>query len=267
MLYAARNHTLKIDDTTMDYAVFGHGKKKMLILPGLNLRGVKGTAIPLALMFNMFAKEYTVYVFDRKRDIPEGYTVRDIAHDTAKAMGLLGIEKADVFGVSQGGMIAQNLAIDHPERVNKLVLSVTTSRNNATMTETIGRWVKMAENNDHKAIVDDMMPMLYSEASCRKYRILMPILELLGKPHNMQRFVRMAKACFTINTYDNLEKITCPTYVIGGRLDKVLSAEASEEIAEKLGCKLHIYEDLGHALYEEADDFNHRVLNFFLSEE
>ena len=38
-------------------------------------------------------------------------------------------------------------------------------------------------------------------------------------------------------------------------------------LAEKLGCKLHIYEDLGHALYEEADDFNHRVLNFFLSEE
>jgi pimeloyl-ACP methyl ester carboxylesterase len=41
-----------------------------------------------------------------------------------------------------------------------------------------------------------------------------------------------------------------------------VSGEASEEIAEKLGCKLYMYEDMGHAVHEEAKDFNERVLEF-----
>ena len=51
--------------------------------------------------------------------------------------------------------------------------------------------------------------------------------------------------------------------MIGGMQDKVVSKEASEEIAEKLGCKIFMYNDLGHAAYEEAKDFNQRVYDFF----
>ena len=65
-------------------------------------------------------------------------TVRDLAADIAKAMDALGIGKADVFGVSQGGMIAQYLAIDRPDKVGKLVLAVTLSRNNATVQNVVG---------------------------------------------------------------------------------------------------------------------------------
>jgi pimeloyl-ACP methyl ester carboxylesterase len=50
--------------------------------------------------------------------------------------------------------------------------------------------------------------------------------------------------------------------VIGGKQDKVVSGVASEEIAEKLGCALHMYENLGHAAYEEAQDFNQMVYDF-----
>jgi len=50
--------------------------------------------------------------------------------------------------------------------------------------------------------------------------------------------------------------------VIGGKQDKVVSEMASEEMAEKLGCEIYMYEELGHAAYEEAVDFNKRVLNF-----
>ena len=263
MLYNAKNHTLKIDDTELDYVSFGSGKKAMVILPGLNLKGVRGTALPLALMYHTFTEDYTVYVLDRKTKIPQGYTVEDIAHDTARAMRMIGIEQADVFGVSQGGMIAQYLALDHPELVRKLVLSVTTSRVNETLSQVLGQWIRWAEQNDHKSIVRDMMPKLYSEEYCRKSRWMMPMLERMGKPKDMKRFLHLAQACFTIDTYERLGEIRCPVFVIGGRLDKVLTGEASEEIAEKLGCRIHIYEDLGHALYEEADDFNHRILDFF----
>ena len=51
--------------------------------------------------------------------------------------------------------------------------------------------------------------------------------------------------------------------VIGGRQDKVVGAAASEEIAEKIGCELYMYESLGHAAYEEAKDFNEKVYAFF----
>ena len=72
----------------------------------------------------------------------------------------------------------------------------------------------------------------------------------------------MAKACLTCDAYESLEKILCPVFVIGGKQDKVVTGAASEEIAEKLGCEIYMYEKLGHAAYEEASDFNKRVLDF-----
>ena len=62
----------------------------------------------------------------------KGYSTRDMAEDLAFGMQTLGITRAKVLGVSQGGMIAQYLAIDHPELVDRLVLAVTLSRPNET---------------------------------------------------------------------------------------------------------------------------------------
>ena len=90
----------------------------------------------------------------------------------------------------------------------------------------------------------------------------MPLLTLLQKPKDVERFLALAKACLTCEAYEELDKIKCPVLVIGGRQDKVVTGEASVEIAEKLGCELYMYEDLGHAAYEEAKDFNRRVYEF-----
>ncbi len=51
--------------------------------------------------------------------------------------------------------------------------------------------------------------------------------------------------------------------VLGGALDKVVSGEASLEIAERLGCEYHIYPDQSHEAYNEAKDFNRRIFDFF----
>ena len=127
-----KNGCLSLDGSQMDYIRFGTGPRTLVMLPGLGdgLRTVKGTALPMALLYRVFTKDFTVYAFSRKNGLPRGYTTRDMARDQARAMEMLGIEKADIFGVSMGGMIAQWLAIDHPERVDRLILTVTCPRPN-----------------------------------------------------------------------------------------------------------------------------------------
>lgn len=262
MLYGAKEQKLTASGMQFDYIRFGSGKKPLIMIQGLNTRGIKGAALSLAYMYRIFAKEYTVYLFDRRPVVYDGITVRDMAADIASAMDALGLKNADVFGTSQGGMIAQYLAIDRPDLVRKLVLAVTLSRNNDTVKQVVGDWIEMAERGDMKRFVLDMAEKMYSETYVKKYRPLMPLLTILQKPKDVKRFVILAKSCLTCDTYDILDKIKCPTLVIGGKQDKVVSGVASEEIAEKLGCALHMYENLGHASYEEAQDFNQMVYDF-----
>ncbi|MBR3753073.1 MAG: alpha/beta hydrolase, partial [Ruminiclostridium sp.] len=87
----------------------------------------------------------------------------------------------------------------------------------------------------------------------------------LQKPKDVPRFLTLAKACLTCDTHQDLDKIQCPVLVIGGALDQVVGGDASRELAEKLGCRLHLYPDLGHAAYEEAKDFNRLVYDFFVA--
>ena len=262
MLYGAKELKLTANGMQFDYIRFGSGKKPLIMIQGLNTRGIKGAALSLAYMYRIFAKEYTVYLFDRRPVVYDGITVRDMAADIASAMDALGLKNADVFGTSQGGMIAQYLVIDRPDLVRRLVLAVTLSRNNDTVKQVVGDWIEMAERGDMKRFVLDMAEKMYSETYVRKYRPLMPLLTILQKPKDVKRFVILAKSCLTCDTYDILDKIKCPTLVIGGKQDKVVSGVASEEIAEKLGCALHMYENLGHAAYEEAQDFNQMVYDF-----
>lgn len=266
MLYNLKEATLKIDNTSINYAVFGNGTKPLVIIPGLTLRDVKGAGWSLAYMYRIFAKDYRVYIFDKKEIIPEGYTIKNLADDLAHAMRALDIKNAHIFGVSQGGMVAQYLALDYPELVDKLVLGVTLSRNNSTVESVIQKWVQLSENNDFEGIVADMMEIMYSESYVKKYRWLFPILTKISKPKDMNRFMTLAKACLTCDTYDRLEEIQCPTLVLGGKQDQIVTGEASEEMAEKLGCEIYMYERLGHSAYEEAVDFNERIYKFLLKE-
>lgn len=262
MVLGAGNYTLKINNTQMDYACFGKGDKPLIMIPGLSLKRVKGSATMLALMYRCFVKDYRVYVFDRRDEIPEGYTVKDIADDIAYAMEVLHIGKADILGVSQGGMVAQYLALDHQELVNKLVLAVTLSRENDTVKSVIENWIHLTEKEDYEALVSDMMNKMYSDGYLKKYKGFVPILAKIGKPKDPIRFIKLAKACVTCDTYNRLTEIKCPVFVIGGKQDKIVTGEASEEMAEKLSCEIFMYENLGHSAYEEAADFNDKIKMF-----
>ena len=268
MLCNAKNGTLHMDGTTMDYIRFGSGERTLVMLPGLGdgLRSMKGTALPMALMYREFAKDFTVYAFSRKNLLPEGYTTRDMARDQATAMDQLGIGKADIFGVSMGGMIAQHFALDFPEKVEKLILTVTSPKPNPILVESIGEWVSCAKRGDHTAFMDSNVRRIYSDDYYRKNKWLVPVMGKLTKPKSYDRFFVQADACLTHDTYDRLAEIQAPTLVIGGERDQALGGTPSRQIADVIpNVELLMYAQWGHGLYEEAKDFNRRVMDFLLN--
>ena len=265
MLFHAKNGTLSLEKGTMDYIRFGTGGRVLIMLPGLgdSLRSVKGAAVPMAIMYREFARKFTVYSFSRIDPMPTGYTIRDMANDLAQAMTALGIRRADVFGVSMGGMIAQWLAIDHPERVDRLILAVTCPEPNPILLESLAEWVALAKAGDHGAFLKSNMRRIYSEGYCRKNLWMVPILGLLTKPKSYERFFIQAQACREHDALARLPGIRARTLVIGGEQDKALGGSASKTIAAAIpGAELKMYQQWGHGLYEEAKDFNGVLLEF-----
>ena len=261
----AKNCSLSLPTGVVDYIRFGSGPKPLIMIPGVGdgLKTVKGMALPFALLYRSLAKDFTVYVFSRRRTLAPGMTTRDMAEDLNSAMDALGVSEAVLVGVSQGGMIAQWLAMDHPDKVEKLVLTVTLSRPNATAQDVISRWLEMADRDDYKGIMLDTAERSYSEKRLKQARLEYGLLGSIGKPKSFERFRIQAASCVTHDTYDLLDRILCPTLVIGGKEDKIVTGEASVEMAERIrDCELYMYDGLGHGLYEEAPDFLKRVSDF-----
>ena len=261
MFFGAKNG--KINGT--EYIRFGKGKRNLIMLPGLGdgLKTVGGTALPMAVMYRKFSKEFTVWMFSRRADLPAGHTTRDMARDLKDAMDALGIEKADILGVSMGGMIAQWLAIDYPERVRKLILTVTAVRPNEILEESIREWMEQARAGEHAALMDSNLKRIYSDKYYRQNKWMIPLLGVLTKPKSYQRFLILAEACLNHDAYGELAKIKAPTFVIGGGQDQAIGPDAAGELAEMIpSAVLKIYPQWGHGLYEEAKDFNDIVLKF-----
>ena len=169
----ARNACLPLAGGEMDYVRFGSGARTLVMLPGVGdgLKTVRGMALPFGLLYRALAKDFTVYVFSRRRALPQHFTTREMAEDCSAAMAALQLSDAAVVGVSQGGMIAQWLAIDHPDKVGKLVLTVTLSRPNDTVRDVIARWTDMAGRGDYRGIMLDTAERSYSAKRLRQARL------------------------------------------------------------------------------------------------
>ena len=259
----ARVKTVSTGDMEMDYIAFGSGKRAYVILPGLSVHSVMGSAEAIEDAYKDFTEEYTVYVFDRAKDIQEGYTVRDMAADTAAAMKALNIEDADIFGASQGGMIALYLAIDHPELVHKMILGSTLAKPNDTFNRVIDEWIQLAEDKNERGLLESFADNVYSEATLNAYRETLISANLGITDAEYRRFIILAKACKTYDCCDALSDVQCPVLAIGSEGDRVVTAEGSVQIAEAIGCELYLYDaSYGHGVYDEAPDYKQRCLDF-----
>lgn len=256
--------TVSNDNLEMDYIVFGSGKKSFVILPGLSIHSVMGLADAIADAYTIFSKEYTVYVFDRAKNMPDAYTVKDMAKDVAAAMKALHIENADIFGASQGGMIALYLAIDHPQLVHKMVLGSTLAKQNATFERVTAEWVQLAEAKDETKLLESFADYVYSDATLKVYRDDLIASNSGISYKEFERFLILTNACRIFDCYNELSSIRCPVLILGSMGDHVATAEGSRQIAAVLGCELYLYDDsYGHGVYDEASDYKQRCLDFF----
>lgn len=259
------NGSVPMDGTEMDYIAFGRGTEPLVMLPGLGdgLRTVRGMAATFALQYRELGRRFRVYCFSRKRVLREGSTTADFADDLARALETLGISGATVLGVSQGGMIAQWLTLRHPQLVKRLILCVTLSRQNAVLQGVVPRWIEWGEQGDFRRIFIDTAERYYTEAYLKRMRWMLPLAARLSKPEDPQRFLIQAQSCLTHDAFAELPRIACPTLVLGGGLDAIVGPEAAGEIAGQIvGCEMRIWPEYGHALNDEAKDFQRCIVDF-----
>ncbi|MCF0223998.1 MAG: alpha/beta hydrolase [Fibrobacter sp.] len=259
--------TIVTSDFEMDYATFGSGPRNLAIIPGLSLRGVLESASTIEAAYKIFKADYTVYLFERKKDADLGYSIPQMASDTATALKAMGVEHVDVFGASQGGMVGQYMAIRFPEMVDHLVLASSTSRAEPLQVEVIEHWADLADVRQSADLVNDFIEKAFSQKFLERYRRALQMMYRKLSESEMKRFSVMARACKFMDSFDELGKIKCPVFVIGASDDQVVTYEASVKMAEKLKaenvpCEFYTYEGYGHAVFDEASDYRERVLDF-----
>jgi pimeloyl-ACP methyl ester carboxylesterase len=254
-----------VNGIKLNYKVEGSGEPLVMIM------GLGGNRSAWSSQIPFFKKHFRIVTFDNrgvgKSDKPEGpYSIRMMADDTVKLMEHLEIEKARILGVSMGGMIAQELAINYPERVQKLVLACTFSVKDETSGDT-------SEQAGLLHLSPAKMAAAMAKLSANKpfnrfvYGTLAMVQSMFMSAPARQGLDGQIEACNTHNTLDRLPSIKAPTLVIVGTGDRLVKPVSSEVIARNIpGAALIKIEGGSHMFFmENKASFNQQVLDFLKS--
>ena len=258
---------VECQDLAMDFFRFGTGARTMVILPGLSVQSVMGSADAVAQAYDALAQDYTIYLFDRRETLPDVYSVEEMARDTAEAMKALGLKDTYLFGASQGGMMALVIAIEYPELVKKLVLGSTSAHVLPEQFRSIERWIALAEANDPVGLYLSFGEQIYPPAVFAQFREALIAAGKTVTAEELRRFITLARGIEGFDVSNRVAEIQCPVLAIGVFEDAVLDADATMEIAEKLDLKpdfrLYLYTGYGHAAFDTAPDYRERIKRFF----
>lgn len=256
--------TIKTEQLEMDYFHFGNGHKTFIILPGLSLGSVMASCDQIAEAYQTFAQDYTVYVFDRRKDMPHDYDISQMAEDTYLAMRQLGLHDLYLFGASQGGMMAMEIAIHHPEAVKMMVLGSTAAAVGKASLGSFKEMIGLAEAGSGEELYLSFGKAVYPQDVFDSFKETMRQLGKGLSASDYERFIICAKALEDFDIRNELGKIGCPTLIISSATDQVLDPSSSHELHEMIkGSELHVYEGYGHAAYDLAPDYKQRIIAFF----
>ena len=255
----------RLNGINLSYHIEGAGEPLVMIM------GFTASRIGWTPQRRFFRKHYTVITFDNrgagKSDKPPGpYSTRMMADDTVKLMDVLGIERAHIMGLSMGGMIAQELAINYPQRVMKLVLAATYARQDETSGDTLeqAEFLHLAPEKKASALIG----LAFNKPFYRfTIGLLARVLDRFIGDSGRVGIAGQSEACLKHDTLERLPSITAPTLAIVGTGDRIIKPVSSEVIAGKIpNAKLVKVEGASHYFsFELKNVFNQEVLNFLKS--
>jgi 3-oxoadipate enol-lactonase len=259
--------TVTAGDVELYYEQQGDGPDLLLIM------GLGAHLGAWALQIPAFARQFRVTAFDNRGagrsaapDRPS--SIRGMADDTAALLDALGIARAHVVGASMGGMIAQELAINHPQRVDRLVLACSRARSGPLRHVLAPAQAALRDldlDPAERALVT--MPWAYTSAFMSQPDRVLRALELLRKdPYPIQphAYRRQQEAVMAHDTLARLGQVRAPTLVLVGAEDILTPVAEAVELAEAIpGAHLHVLPRGGHAFTAEyPDEVNQAVLAF-----
>ncbi len=271
--------TVNVGSVELYYEEHGSGDPLLLIM-GL-------AADSRAWMFQIpdFARRYRTIAFDNRgvgrSGKPAGpYSIHQMADDAAGLLAQLGIARTHVVGVSMGGMIAQELALRHPERVRSLVLGCTYPEPDAdverqrqfSLTQFGGSVSASGEMKIDLSTLDPMMffqhllPTVFNQEFIeRDLAKLLPLFTgALEYGFSLEAILGQVEAVMGHKTTDRLHQIAVPTLVITGDADRLVPPANSDILAKHIPkAKLVKIAGGSHGFnFETPDLFNREVLEF-----
>lgn len=256
--------SIRTERFSMNYCRFGQGKRKLVILPGLSVQPVLAAGDAIAQAYELLTEDFTLYLFERRSNLPESYTVREMAEDTACAIRELGLGPVCLFGASQGGMMAMEIAIRHPELVERMILGSTSASVSPERYALFAQWIRLAREGKAEELYLGFSRALFPESVFEAYRAFFLDASKTVTKEELARFCILAEGLKDFDLRASLGQIACPVLVIGSEDDEVLGGEASRQIAGGIpGSELWMYEACGHAAYDVAPDYRERMLRFF----
>jgi pimeloyl-ACP methyl ester carboxylesterase len=200
---------------------------------------------------------------------PEGYSIADVADDVHAVLGELGIARASLVGISMGGFVALELALRHPDVVDRLVLCVT-SAGGPGHVSTSPQIMRLLMPGDEEEETGDGARRVCAAVAAPGFAERHPeeierFVEIARhRPMSRAAYLRQLEACRAHDVSDRLDRITAPTLVLHGDVDPLVPLANGVALAERIpGAQLKVYEDTGHIPeVERADEFNADLLAF-----
>ena len=261
---------MRVGDLDISYQLMGEGPPIVLI------QGLTANMDWWETEFlDALSERHRVLMFDnrgagRTPAPPETeVTIRQMADDTAGLMDAIGMERADVLGVSMGGMIAQELALNYPEKVNRLALCVTFCGGRETVYP--GREV-LATLVDRSGTPEELVwrfgTLMFREEYMLENRDYFAdfFARYSKAPSTDKNAARQFMSTQTFSTYDRLPLIDKPTLVVCGAEDVLIPAENSRILAGRIpGARLVEFEGAGHGFIAQCREDFLEVLEGFLA--
>jgi 3-oxoadipate enol-lactonase len=256
------------DGVRLSYDVIGRPDGEPLVM----IQGLGADRSGWALQRLPFGARYRTIAFDNRgagrSDKPFGpYDLHRMADDVVEVLDACRVERAHVMGASMGGVIAQLLAVRHPDRVRSLVLACTACRHHPWRRELLREWAAIANERGMRALSKEAMPWLVGPRSLRRYAPLLGLMRplVLGAPaHGMSAQVRAILDMDDSVARAALAAVRVPTLVTVGSQDILTPRGDSEELAEEIpGAELVVITGAAHGfMVEHASTYNRVALDF-----